>query len=61
MRKSQLLLIFGLTILLAGAILSILKIEPYADYVLVAGAIVIIFRGAVRSRERDDNSNKQDQ
>lgn len=60
MRKSQLLLIFGLTILLAGAILSILKIEPYADYVLVAGAIVIIFRGAVRSRERDDNSNKQD-
>lgn len=61
MRKSQLLLIIGLTILLAGAILSILKIEPYADYVLVAGAVTIIFRGAVRSRERDDNSNKQDQ
>jgi hypothetical protein len=27
--------------------------QPYSDYVLVAGAVIIIFRGAVRSRERE--------
>lgn len=54
MKKSQIILIIGLVVLLAGAILSILKIEPYADYTLVAGALIVIFRGAVRSRERDD-------
>lgn len=57
MRKSQIFLIIGLIVLLAGAILSILKIEPYADYTLVVGALIIILRGAIRSRERDDNAN----
>lgn len=61
MRKSQILLIIGLTILLAGAILSILKIEPYADYTLVAGALTVIIRGAVRSRERDEIDNNTNQ
>ena len=40
-------------LLMAGAVLSIMDIRPYSDYVLVAGAIVIIFRGAVKSREND--------
>lgn len=60
MRKSQILLIIGLIVLLAGAILSVLKIEPYADYILVVGALIVVFRGAVRSRERDENVNKDE-
>lgn len=62
MRPSQILLICGLVVLLAGCILSICKIEPYANYVLVAGALLIIFRGGLRARERnendDDNANE---
>jgi hypothetical protein len=52
MKWSNILLYSGLTVLLAGAILSTLKLQPYSDYVLVAGAILIIFRGAVKSREQ---------
>ena len=37
-------------VLLAGAVMSVLKWQPYSDYVLVAGAILVIFRGALRSR-----------
>ena len=50
------MLIIGLVILLAGAGMRFLKIEPYADYVLLAGAVVVIFRGAFRARERDEQS-----
>lgn len=46
------MLYIGLTVLLAGAIMSILKLQPYSDYVLVAGALLVIFRGAVKSREQ---------
>lgn len=46
------MLILGLVTLLAGAVLSVMKLQPYSDYVLVAGAVLVIFRGALRSRER---------
>lgn len=55
-KVSNIMLIIGLVILLAGAVMSFLKIEPYADYVLVAGAVVVIFRGAFRARERNEQS-----
>ena len=54
MRKSSILMIIGLVILAVGAALSVAKIEPYADYVLIAGAIVVIIRGFIRNHERDD-------
>lgn len=54
MKWSQILLIVGMVILVAGAVLSILKLQPYSDYVLVAGALVIIFRGTIKARERED-------
>ena len=53
MKWSNILLIVGMLVLVVGAVLSIMDIRPYSDYVLVAGAIVIIFRGAVKSREND--------
>lgn len=54
MKWSNILLIVGMAILIVGAVLSILKVQPYSDYVLIAGALVIIFRGTVRSRERNE-------
>ena len=59
MKWSNILLIVGLVALLTGAVLSIMKIQPYSDYVLVAGAVLVIFRGAVRNRERVDSDNKK--
>ena len=53
MRKSSIILIIGLIILAVGAGLSIAKIEPWADYVLIAGAVVVLIRGFVRTRERE--------
>ena len=53
MRKSSILLIIGLIIVAVGAALSVAKIEPWADYVLIAGAVVIIIRGFIRNREKD--------
>lgn len=47
-------------VLLAGAILSICKVQPYANYVLIAGAFLIIIRGAIRTRERDDDQKPQE-
>lgn len=52
---SNVLLIAGMTVLGIGAIMSILDVRPYSDYVLVAGAVLVIFRGALRSRERLDS------
>lgn len=54
MKWSNILLIVGMVILIIGAVLSLMKVQPYSDYVLIAGAVVIIFRGAVRARERDE-------
>ena len=53
MRKSSIILIIGLVILAVGAGLSIAKIEPWADYVLIAGAAVVILRGFVRNHEKE--------
>lgn len=53
---SQIMLVIGLVILLAGCVLSYMKIEPWADYILVAGALLIIIRGSVRARERQDTN-----
>jgi hypothetical protein len=53
MKKSTIILIVGLVILGIGAGLSIAKIEPWADYVLIAGAAVVIIRGFVRNHEKD--------
>ena len=52
MRKSSILLIIGLAIIAVGAGLSIAKIEPYADYVLIAGAVIVVIRGFVRNHEQ---------
>ena len=60
MRKSSIILIIGLIILGVGAGLSVAKIEPWADYVLIAGALVVIIRGFVRTRERDEENARQD-
>jgi hypothetical protein len=54
MKKSTIILIIGLIILAVGAGLSVAKIEPWADYVLIAGAVVVIIRGFVRNREKDE-------
>lgn len=53
MRKSTIILIVGLVILMVGAGLSIAKIEPWADYILIAGAAVVIIRGFIRNHEKD--------
>ena len=53
MRKSSIILIIGIVILAIGAALSVAKIEPYADYVLIAGAIIVVIRGIVREREEN--------
>ena len=53
MRKSSIILIIGLVILAVGAGLSIAKMEPWADYVPIAGAAVVIIRGFVRNHEKD--------
>jgi hypothetical protein len=51
MKWSNILLIIGLAVLIAGAIMSLMKLHPYSDYVLVSGAVLVIFRGAIKSRE----------
>ncbi len=51
MKKSTVILIIGMVILAVGAGLSIAKIEPWADYLLIAGAAVVIIRGFVRNHE----------
>ena len=56
MRKSSIILIIGLVILAVGAALSVAKIEPWADYVLIAGAAIVIIRGFIRNHEKDDNN-----
>ena len=60
MKKSTIILIIGAVILEVGAGLSIAKIEPYADYVLIAGALVVIARGFVRNHEKEDHPTTND-
>ena len=58
MKLSTIILIIGIVILAIGAGLSIAKIEPWADYVLIAGAVVVIIRGFIRNHERDDENRQ---
>lgn len=53
MRKSSIILIIGMVILGIGAALSVAKIEPWADYVLIAGAVVVVIRGFIRNQEKE--------
>ena len=44
--KSKILLIVGLAILTAGAVMTFFEAtKEFADYVLMAGALVVILRG----------------
>lgn len=52
MKWSNILLTVGMVVLIAGVVLSIMNLQPYSDYVLVAGAIIIFFRGAIKNREK---------
>lgn len=54
MRLSSIILIIGLVILGIGAAMSVKNIEPWADYVLIAGAVVVIIRGFIRNHEKND-------
>lgn len=52
MKTGKILLITGLVIVTAGAVLSLMKIEPYADYVLVTGAVAVVLSGSFRMRNK---------
>ncbi len=52
MKWSNILLIAGMLVLLVGAVMSGLKLQPYSDYVLVIGAVLVVFRGALRNRDK---------
>ena len=54
MKLSSIIMIIGLVILAVGAALSVAKIEPWADYVLITGAVVVIIRGFIRNHEKDE-------
>lgn len=49
---SNILTIIGFVVLLAGAVMSLCGVEPWANYVLIAGAAVIVIRGALRVRDK---------
>ena len=53
MRLSKIILIIGMVILAIGAGLSLAHIEPWADYVLIVGAAVVIIRGFIRNHEKE--------
>jgi len=57
MKLSSVILIIGLVILAVGAALSVAEIEPWADYILIAGAVVVIIRGFIRNHEKNDNNS----
>ena len=59
LRKSDYLLIAGFLALLTGAVLSLRDIEPAADYVLIAGAVLVVLRGLVRNHEKDDANDQR--
>ena len=52
------LLIVGMLLLLAGAVLSIMQYQPWANYVLIAGAALIIIRGFIRVDNNKDQENE---
>ena len=58
LRKSDYFLIAGFLVLIAGAVMSVKEMEPEANYVLVAGAVLVVIRGLIRTHERDDEHNE---
>ena len=60
MKLSNIILIIGMGILAIGAGLSVAKIEPWADYVLIAGAAVVVIRGFIRNHERDEENTPEE-
>ncbi len=60
-KKSQILLIVGLIVLLAGAVLTFTPWKEYANYVLIAGLFIIVIRGSMKAREnlRDKDQQKE--
>lgn len=58
-KKSQILLIIGLVILLVGAVMTFTPWKEYANYVLVAGLLIIVIRGSFRIREKEDEQQNQ--
>ncbi len=60
MKKSKIVLIIALVVLLVGAIMTFTPLKEYANYVLVAGLLLVVIRGSMRIREKDDNPDNQD-
>lgn len=54
-------LIAGMVLLLIGAVLSIMQYQPWANYVLIAGAALIIIRGFIRADNNKDQENEPKQ
>ena len=50
MNAGRILMIIGLVTVGVGAILSTKEIEPYADYALVVGAVMVVLSGSLRMR-----------
>lgn len=48
-------------LLLAGAVLSIMQYQPWANYVLIAGAALIIIRGFIRVDNNNEPKNEPQQ
>ena len=59
MKKSQIVLIAGLVVLLAGAIMTFTPWKEYANYVLIAGVLLVFLRGSIRMHEKDDEDNRE--
>jgi len=59
MKLSTILLLIGASIAAVGAALSMANMEPYADYLLLAGAVIILIRGFIRNHERDDKCENE--
>ncbi len=60
MKKSQIVLIAGLVVLLVGAVMTFTSWKEYANYVLIAGVLLVFLRGSIRMREKDEE-NKPDE
>ena len=60
-KKSPILLVLGLIVLLAGAVLTFTPWKEYANYVLIAGLFIIVIRGSIKAREnlRDKAQQKE--
>ncbi|MBR2168699.1 MAG: hypothetical protein IJ920_10405 [Paludibacteraceae bacterium] len=60
-KKSPILLVVGLIVLLAGAVLTFTPWKEYANYVLIAGLFIIVIRGSIKAREnlRDKDQQKE--